>query len=296
MTVLEIQHLYKRYGQVQAVQDLNLRLEAGQIFGLLGPNGSGKTTTLGIIMGIIRPDSGSFQWFGNSSAAHQRRKIGCILETPNFYPYLNADENLQIVAHIKKEKTRDFTTLLELVGLKESRQFPFHTFSLGMKQRLAIAAALIGDPEVIIFDEPTNGLDPAGIASIREIIRSIASKGKTIILASHILDEVEKRCTSVGILKNGQLITQLSLGGDRHKTFHLEVSAANLQRLSTFLKNLPGCDSIIRLGEKLETRLSTGMTAEMINKRAFEEGIILSHLRVRHMSLEEEFLRVTSNN
>jgi ABC-2 type transport system ATP-binding protein len=200
MEVLAINNLSKSYGKVKALDNLNLKIEAGNVYGLLGPNGSGKTTTLGIILGILSSDTGSFKWFDGKYGDNPRKKIGSILETPNFYPYLTASENLEIVRRIKKADKSNFDHLLKKVDLYERRRSKFQTYSLGMKQRLAIASTLIGNPEVLIFDEPTNGLDPQGIAEVRSILKNIASEGKTVILASHILDEVEKICSHVAII------------------------------------------------------------------------------------------------
>src|SRR5690606_17499858 len=203
MPVLTIQNLSKNYGKIKAICNLSFTVEKGNIYGILGPNGSGKTTTLGIILGITKNDAGSFNWFDGLKGKDARQKIGALLETPNFYPYLNADENLAIIAHIKKMNRHRFDDLLSLVDLTQRRHSPFRTYSLGMKQRLAIAASMVGDPEVLIFDEPTNGLDPLGIAEVRNVIVKIARQGKTILMASHILDEVEKICSHVAILKQG---------------------------------------------------------------------------------------------
>ena len=213
MNVLQIQNLTKNYGAITAVNQLSLSIKSGEIYGLLGPNGSGKTTTLGMILGIIEPDSGTYNWFdGKDKEDDSRKRIGTLLETPNFYPYMNAMKNLEIVAHIKKAKDVPYQELLELVNLYHRRTHPFKNYSLGMKQRLAIAAAMIGNPDVLIFDEPTNGLDPQGIAEVRHTINKIAKQGKTIIMASHILDEVEKICSHVAIIKNGNLLATGTVG------------------------------------------------------------------------------------
>ena len=164
MPVLEINNLTKKYGSIVAVNNLSLNVDKGNIYGFLGPNGSGKTTTLGIILGILHQNSGDYRWFEGQYGENPRRHLGALLETPNFYPYMNADENLNVVAHIKKVAHPKIDELLDLVNLTNRRKSAFRTYSLGMKQRLAIAAAMIGDPEILIFDEPTNGLDPQGIA------------------------------------------------------------------------------------------------------------------------------------
>ena len=185
MPVLTTKSLSKNYGKIKAVDKLDMTIEAGNVYGILGPNGSGKTTTLGLILGILQASEGEFSWFDNEFGDQTRKKIGSILETPNFYPYMNALDNLEIIRHIKGPEVKaDFDELLELVNLAHRKKSAFRTYSLGMKQRLAIAATLIGDPEVLIFDEPTNGLDPQGIAEVRNLLQRIAGMGKTVIMAS----------------------------------------------------------------------------------------------------------------
>ena len=205
-TILEISHLYKNYGKIKAVQDLNLQVESGTVFGLLGPNGSGKTTTLGIVLDVVHKTKGEFRWFGMPPTNNSRKKIGAILEAPAFYPYLSAVENLKIVAQIKNTPFDRIELVLEKVGLLDRRNDRFQTYSLGMKQRLAIGSALLSDPLVLLLDEPTNGLDPQGIADVRELILKISAEGKTIILASHLLDEVQKVCSHFAVLNKGQML------------------------------------------------------------------------------------------
>ena len=212
MPVLTAKNLAKSYGSLAALDGLDLTVEAGQVFGLLGPNGSGKTTLLAVLLDVLHPSGGSFTWFDGTAGEQVRNRIGALLETPNFYPYLNADQNLSMVALIKGMANPPLDSLLDLVQLKERRRSPYKTYSLGMKQRLALAACLVGDPDVLILDEPTNGLDPEGMVEVRNIIQKIAAQGKTIILASHILDEVEKICSHVAIIKKGRL---LAIGRDR---------------------------------------------------------------------------------
>ncbi|NTV84162.1 MAG: ATP-binding cassette domain-containing protein, partial [Bacteroidales bacterium] len=202
--VLSIRGLTKRYGSITAVSNLDLDIERGSVFGILGPNGSGKTTTLGVLLDVTRADSGTFSWFGGLPVKTQRKRIGAILEVPLFYPYLSGRQNLEMVAKIKDLPGDDVDEALKMVDLYERRDSKFRTYSLGMKQRLAVASTLIGKPEVLILDEPTNGLDPRGIAEIRNIILDVASQGVTIILASHILDEVQKTCTHMAVLEKGK--------------------------------------------------------------------------------------------
>ncbi|MEI7982280.1 MAG: ATP-binding cassette domain-containing protein, partial [Bacteroidota bacterium] len=202
-TVLSVNQISKQYGKIQAVKELSLEVARGQIFGLLGPNGSGKTTTLSIILDLIK-GNGNYEWFGDPPSKESRKRIGSVIESPNFFPYLDAITNLKIVADIKDMDYEDIDRVLLLAGLSERKKSKFRTFSYGMKQRLAIASAMLGNPEVLILDEPTNGLDPQGIAHIRELILSVAYQGTTIILASHLLDEVQKICTHVAVLSKGK--------------------------------------------------------------------------------------------
>jgi ABC-type multidrug transport system ATPase subunit len=207
--VLEINNLSKNYGRIKAVDQASFSVEKGQVFGILGPNGSGKTTTLGIILDVIQPSEGSYQWFEEPNSHQQRKKIGSILETPNFYPYLSAVNNLKIVADIKGIDYSDIERVLKVTNLVDRKDDKFKTYSLGMKQRMSIASALLGDPEVLVLDEPTNGLDPQGIAEVRNLIIELGNQGKTIILASHLLDEVEKVCTHAAVLKKGKFFLQV---------------------------------------------------------------------------------------
>ncbi|MDZ4787854.1 MAG: ABC transporter ATP-binding protein [Blastochloris sp.] len=297
MPVLHVQHLTKQYGSLAALNDLDLIVEAGQVFGLLGPNGSGKTTLLASILDVIRPSSGTYTWFDGKAGSHVRRRIGALLETPNFYPYLNADQNLSIVAGIKNVPQTSFDSLLELVQLKDRRRSTFKTYSLGMKQRLALAACLIGDPDVLILDEPTNGLDPEGMIQIRKIILEIASRGKTILLASHILDEVEKICSHVAIIKNGKRLASGAVGSILSDLPTVEISAAqadmekllNLVTATTWIKKLQ------RNGTKLTMELNAGHLPRELNQLAFENGITLDHLVSKTRSLEVEFLEITKS-
>lgn len=293
MSVLSIRDLHKYFGHIRAVDGLSLEVEAGQVFGLLGPNGSGKTTTLAVVLGLSRPQSGSFTWFDGRYGQQHRRHIGALLETPNFYPYLNADDNLRIVAAIKRVAEPRLDELLELVNLSERRRSPFSTYSLGMKQRLAIAATLIGNPEVLIFDEPTNGLDPQGIAEVRNIIQEIAGRGKTIFMASHILDEVEKICSHVAIIKRGKLLATGAVGAILSDEAEIELGAANLDALEAWLRSLPGIMQVNRRQNRLVISAQAGLNTEDLNRAAHLKGLVLTHLIQRQRSLEAEFLEIT---
>ncbi len=293
--MLKISNLSKSYGKINALQNLNLEIKEGQIFGLLGPNGSGKTTTLGIILGVLKQDQGTYEWFDEQYGENHRLHIGAILETPNFLPYLTAIDNLKIVAEIKNCRDYDVEQLLKLVNLYERRNTKFSTYSLGMKQRLAIASALVGDPKVVVFDEPTNGLDPQGISEVRTILKQIASTGKTVIMASHILDEVEKICTHIGIMKNGKMLANGPLGSILNDDLQCELASEDMVQLKSVLEKLPMIKSITAYPKMIECTISKENNAQEINKWLVENGIYLSHLVVRKQKLEEEFLQITAN-
>ena len=296
MQILQTTQLNKRYGPIQAVDNLSIEVLEGQIFGILGPNGSGKTTTLGIILSIIHADSGSYTWFeGKYPKDESRKKIGAILETPNFYPYLNADDNLEIIRKIKQSDESDFGDVLDLVGLKGRRNSKFSAYSLGMKQRLAIAGTMIGHPEVLIFDEPTNGLDPNGISDIRTIIKDVASTGKAVILASHLLDEVEKICTHVGILKRGKLLASNSIGSILNNHHFIEVACSDNKRLNSLIKDNKNIISITREAEMLIIEVTPELTSADISRIAGNNQLVITHLSERKNKLEEEFIQITKN-
>lgn len=297
-TILSLKNLDKKYGRVHAVNNLSFDIQRGNVYGILGPNGSGKSTTLGIILNVINRTSGEFTWFNGTMNTHEAlKRVGAIIERPNFYPYMTAVQNLALVCKIKGINPSKIEEKLKIVNLYERRDSKFRTFSLGMKQRLAIASALLNDPEILILDEPTNGLDPQGIHEIRQIIKSIAKNGTTIVLASHLLDEVEKVCSHVVVIRQG-----IKLYSGRVD----EMTASNgLFELKTdsdedkLLKLLESHSSIANTRKDEEliiANLSTKMEAAEINKYLFEQGIILSHLVKRMPSLEQQFLELTDNN
>jgi|TARA_B110000037_G_scaffold119806_2_gene136926 ABC-2 type transport system ATP-binding protein len=293
-SVLKISNLTKKYGLLTAVNNLSFDIEKGSIYGILGPNGSGKSTTLGIVLSVVNKTSGNFSWFDGELSTHQAlKKVGAIIERPNFYPYMTAYQNLKLVCKIKGISYDNIEKTLETVGLIERIDSKFSTFSLGMKQRLAIASALLNDPEILILDEPTNGLDPQGIHQIREIIKEIAQNGTTILLASHLLDEVEKVCTHVVVLRKGvnlysgrvdELIS--SNGFFELKTPQKELLISLLESHSNFSHTKVENDLITAF-------LEHPMEAEAFNRLVFENGIVLSHLVKRKESLEEQFLQLT---
>lgn len=290
--VLKINSLSKRFGRIQAVDKLDLTVPKGQIFGILGPNGSGKTTTLGMILEVVAPSGGSFQWFNNVKAVEARKNIGSILETPSFYPYLTAVQNLRIAAHIKQCGTDRIETVLELVGLFDRKDDKFKTYSLGMKQRLSIASALLSDPPVLILDEPTNGLDPQGIAEVRDLIKDIASQGKTIIMASHLLDEVQKVCTHFCVLRKGIKIHEGSVADTLGEINRVEVASQDLEKLEKCLESFPGLEFLQKTGNSIFVALKPDFTSAEINDFCFKHGIVLKKLVTQTNSLEKEFLKI----
>ncbi len=294
MEVLKIDSLSKRYGQVQALDNLNLVVKKGQIMGILGPNGSGKTTTLGIILGVLKQQAGTYTWFENQYGDNHRYHIGSILETPNFFPYLNADKNLDIVRQTKQLDKQHFDEVLEFVKLKERRKSPFSSYSLGMKQRLAIAATLIGNPEVVIFDEPTNGLDPEGIAEVRQTLKDVADQGKTVIMASHMLDEVEKICSHVTIIKRGKLLASGPVGSILSDDITIEIGAKNLELLARELESYPMITSIHHTTNLIECTADKELDIVELNKSLLNKGMGVNHLVARKKKLEEEFLEITN--
>ena len=291
-TVLKTTQLTKRFGRITAVNQLDLTIEQGQVYGILGPNGSGKTTTLGMILEVVAPTNGDFEWFEGMNNVQARQQIGSILETPCFYSYLSAAQNLRIVAHIKKCDPGRIDEILKQVGLFERRDDKFKTYSLGMKQRLSLAAALLSDPPVLMLDEPTNGLDPEGIAEVRQLIREIASKGKTIIMASHLLDEVQKVCTHFCILRKGVKLHEGSVEDILGETNVVDISAPDLEMLAKEVEGFKGLEKLERDNGSLKVYLKEGETSESLNRFCFEQGITLKKLVPQSKSLEQEFLKI----
>jgi ABC-2 type transport system ATP-binding protein len=293
-SVLKISNLTKKYGLLTAVNNLSFDIEQGSIYGILGPNGSGKSTTLGIVLSVVNKTSGSFSWFGGELTTHQAlKKVGAIIERPNFYPYMTAYQNLKLVCKIKAIPYDAIEKTLEIVGLSERIHSKFSTFSLGMKQRLAIASALLNDPEILILDEPTNGLDPQGIHQIRELIKEIAKNGTTILLASHLLDEVEKVCTHVVVLRKG--VNLYSGRVDELISSHgfFELKTHQKDQLISLIESHPNFSHTKIENDLITAFLEQPMEAEAFNRLLFKNGIVLSHLVKRKESLEEQFLQLT---
>ena len=298
--VLAVQNMTKFYGSIRALNDVSFNVPKGSVFGILGPNGSGKTTLLGIVMDILKPTRGSYLWNGQPGSNEQRKQIGTLLETPNFYHYLSGQKNLQIAAAIKERGKKDIPGVLEKVNLFQRKDSKFSSYSLGMKQRLAIASTLLGNPDILVFDEPTNGLDPAGIAEIRQLMIDLNKQGKTVIMASHILDEVEKVCTHVAILQKGDLKTVGTVNevlsgttSDTVNTLEIELAAENIAMLESILKSLPGIIHIQTNNGNILLQCEDSLTTTAINKFCFDKGVVLSQLDLKRKSLEKRFLEIT---
>lgn len=293
-TILSIKNLNKRYGKLQAVKNVSLEIKKGNVYGILGPNGSGKSTTLGIVLNVVNKTSGEYSWFGGTMETHDAlKKVGAIIERPNFYPYMSAKENLELVCKIKNINYSKVQEKLEIVGLVDRQDSKFRTFSLGMKQRLAIASALLNDPEILILDEPTNGLDPQGIHQIRDIIRLIASQGTTILLASHLLDEVEKVCSHVLVLRKGEILYSGIVSGMSSSNGVIELQANDNQMLKAILQKNTEIDTINEEDGKIIITSKSTIEPSELNKFLVENNIYLTHLVKRNHSLEEQFLELT---
>src|SRR5215212_11036430 len=296
-SVLSIENVTKFYGPIRALNNLSFEVPQGSVFGILGPNGSGKTTLLSIILDVLKANNGKFLWFGQAGSSAQRKKIGSLLETPNFYHYLSALDNLKITQSISGRGSRkDIDEVLKKVNLYERRKSRFKSYSLGMKQRLAVAAALLGSPKVLVLDEPTNGLDPVGIAEIRELIIELRKTGYTIIMASHLLDEVEKVCTHAAILRKGELITTGEVEDILSDEDTVELSAADVTGLANLLRQM---SKHVEIDSKLNTVLASfpkgSSNLEEINRFCFQNGIVLNHLMLKKKRLEARFFELTNN-
>tara|TARA_R110002126_G_scaffold33525_19_gene105091 strand:+ start:570 stop:1484 length:915 start_codon:yes stop_codon:yes gene_type:complete len=296
-TILSIKNLNKRYGSLQALKNVSFTIQKGHVYGILGPNGSGKSTTLGIVLNVVNKTSGEYSWFDGRLETHEAlKKVGAIIERPNFYPYMSAVENLKLVCKIKNINYDKIDEKLELVGLQERKNSKFSSFSLGMKQRLAIASALLNDPEILILDEPTNGLDPQGIHQIRDIIKKIALQGTTILLASHLLDEVEKVCSHVLVLRKGEVLYSGRVDEMTANEGFFEIQAKDTKNLMVALQQHPAVERVKAEENKVFVYLKSPLEAAELNKFLFNQSIVLSYLVKRKNSLEEQFLELTNKS
>ncbi|MEO6289713.1 MAG: ATP-binding cassette domain-containing protein [Ginsengibacter sp.] len=296
MAILTIDNLSKSYGRIQALKNVSFSVPEGSVFGILGPNGSGKTTLLGTIMDIIKPTTGTYRLFDEVATEQHRKRIGTLLETPNFYHYLSGQKNLEIAAEIKQHGKEDIPKVLQMVDLTRRKDSKFSSYSLGMKQRLAIASCLLGNPGVLVFDEPTNGLDPVGIAEIRSLMKELHGQGKTIIMASHLLDEVEKVCTHVAILKTGDLVTTGNVAEILSNEDMVEVSCDDNEKLLLLLQKMDGQVRVTKESGLIKVFFTVN-TADLsaINGYCFNNGIVLNHLLLKKKSLEARFFELTKN-
>jgi ABC-type multidrug transport system ATPase subunit len=297
MAIIETERLTKRYGRVMAVDAASFTVERGQVFGFLGPNGSGKTTTIGMLLGILTPTAGRFRLFGRDGSEElhaTRRRIGATLETPNFYPYLSGRDNLRIAANVKGVGKAAIDRALDLVSLADRQKDRFGKYSLGMQQRLALAATMLGDPELVILDEPTNGLDPEGMREVREIIQKFGEMGKTVFLSSHLLFEVERVCTHVAIIKKGRIVARGNVREILEQQPVVELRAdGELDRLRAVIAAYPPA-SVVRVENgTVCVTLEDGDTAAL-NRYLAGQGVYVSHLAVRARTLEDAFLELTA--
>jgi ABC-2 type transport system ATP-binding protein len=296
--VIETTELTKRYGPRTAVDHLALRVRRGEVYGFLGPNGSGKTTTLRMLLGLARPTSGSATVLGAApGTAASLAKIGAMVETPAFYPYLSGRDNLRVLAGHAGVPTARIAPALADVDLTERAGDRFSAYSLGMKQRLGVAAALLKDPDLLILDEPTNGLDPAGMAEMRNLIRELGQGRRTVLLSSHLMTEVEQICDRVGIIRAGQLVAEGTIPELRQRFGRegLVVRAEPLDAAERLLAGLPGIAQLTRADGALCLSADHALAPE-IARAIVGAGLELRELRVEQPSLEDVFLELTHAN
>ncbi len=296
MNAIETIDLTKRYGKRLAVDRLNLTVGKGEVFGFLGPNGAGKTTTIAMLLGLVRPTKGQAIVLGHDvqrEPALALRRVGAMIEAPAFYPYLSGADNLRVLAHAGGIPAARVKEVLETVELSDRARDKVATYSQGMKQRLAIAAALLPDPELIMLDEPTNGLDPAGTVEIRNLIRTLAAGGRTILLCSHLLYEVEQLCNRVAILKEGKLIAagEVATLLRRGQGVRLRVQG-NPEPAVHLLRTLPWVSGVTVQEEVIIIDAPVERAAE-INALLIRADIVVAEIGANHSSLEEFFLTVT---
>ena len=297
--VIQTDGLTKRYGRVLAVDDLSLDIPKGRIFGLLGPNGSGKTTLMSMLLGLVRPTAGSFTLFGSSPEKggldRELHRIGALIETPTFYPYLSGRNNLAYFQGISgRGDTGELDSLLEQVGLGGRGGDKFQTYSLGMKQRLGLAYTLLGDPELLVLDEPTNGMDPAGMAEVRGLIRGLAGENRTVILSSHLLNEVEQVCDSVAIFSHGRLIAQgdvTELLQERGRP-QVRLRTNNDRKAWEILNALAWVDGVTADNGYLVAGVDADRSWEITAALSRNE-VYVAEMAPAQMSLEQYFLDVT---
>jgi ABC-type multidrug transport system ATPase subunit len=291
--VIETSELGKRYGeQIVAVDQLTMRVRRGEVYGFLGPNGAGKTTTLRMLLGLIRPTSGSaFVLGARPGSPESLVRVGALIESPTFYPFLSGRDNLRVLAHYSGTPETRIESVLEEVDLADRAGDRFGTYSLGMKQRLGIAAALLKNPELLILDEPTNGMDPAGMAEMRGFIRGLGRGKRTVLLSSHLMTEVEQVCDRVGVISRGALVGEGTVDELRGRE-GLWVRAEPLEQAERLLATLPGVEQVARFDGGFRITVDPA-AAPMINRALVEAGVAVAELRPERASLEKVFLELT---
>jgi ABC-2 type transport system ATP-binding protein len=296
--VLRTRDLVKHYGERTAVNHLNLAVQRGEIFGFLGPNGAGKTTTIRMALGLVTPTDGSVEILGQN-VAEQRGKVlprvGALIETPALHLYMSGRDNLRAVASILGGvPERRIDTVLSLVGLAARQKDRVRTYSLGMKQRLGVAVALLNDPEVLILDEPANGLDPAGIVEMRDLLRQLAAEGKTVFISSHVLGEVQQICTRVAIINLGKLVTEATVEALTQGHGEFVVRVENPPAALAALQRQPwGAGAKLAEDGTIHTD-APNHQGRHISKALLEAGIYPDQITYQTESLEEVFLRLTA--
>ena len=285
--------LTKRYGQrILALDSLDLTVRRGEVYGLIGPNGAGKTTLLRLILGLVRPTAGEVSVLGEAAGSPRAlSRIGSVVEMPTFYPYLSGRDNLRVIAYYAGIEQSRIGAALERVGLSDRARDKVGGYSLGMRQRLGLASAFLKDPDLYLLDEPTNGLDPHGIAAMRGLIRELAGAGHTVLLASHLLSEVEQVCDRIGIINVGRLLTEEAVGELRGAS-HLVVRADPMPDALALLHEIAGRDAVEERDGALLVRSDSTPPAE-INRRLIQAGIAVSELRTVSRTLEEAFMHLT---
>ncbi|UJW29152.1 ABC transporter ATP-binding protein [Saccharothrix sp. AJ9571] len=286
---VDIRELTKRYGGVLAVDRLSLTVRPGEVYGFLGPNGAGKTTTLRVLLGLLRPTSGQVRLFGRDDG--DRSAVGALIESPAFYPYLSGRENLRVLARYTGTGNERVETVLDTVGLRARGGDRYAAYSLGMKQRLGVAAALLKDPRLLVLDEPTNGLDPAGMADMRALIRDLGASGRTVLLSSHLLGEVQQLCDRVGVVSRGKLVAENTVAELRGGSV-LHVVADPLPRAAEVAARLLGADRVRVRGDALELTTDPEKAA-WLNGELVAAGLGVSELRVIERDLEQVFFELT---
>jgi len=287
---VQTEGLTKRYGGRAAVRDLDLSVRAGEVYGFLGPNGAGKTTTLRMLLGLVRPTAGTVRLFGRPPAAGRLAGVGALIEGPAFYPYLSGRENLRVLARYAGTPAERVPLVLDLVDLADRAGDRYAGYSLGMKQRLGVAAALLKDPRLLILDEPTNGLDPAGTADMRRLIRRLGAAGCTVLLSSHLLGEVEQVCDRVGVVSQGRLVAEGSVAELRGAA-GLRMLAEPLDDAAEHARALVGAERVRVADGALELAVDPDRAA-WLNTELVRAGVAVRELRPRERDLEQVFFEL----